>query len=97
VTGEHVREGMENLDLTQARLDQLGFGKMMQPIKVSCNDHEGKGPVIFQQWDGKQWKLVSDWMEPMRDVVRPKLEAAAVDEVQSKNLGYTKRDCSKEM
>ena len=30
----------------------------------------------------------------MRDVVRPKLEAAAVDE--GKKLGYTMRDCSKE-
>jgi branched-chain amino acid transport system substrate-binding protein len=77
VTGEHVREAMENLELTQARLDQLGFGKMMQPIKVSCSDHEGKGQVIFQQWDGKQWKLISDWITPMHDVVRPMMEASA--------------------
>ncbi|KAB2850868.1 MAG: ABC transporter substrate-binding protein [Hyphomicrobiaceae bacterium] len=77
VTGEHVREGMENLDLTQARLDALGFGQMMRPIKVSCDDHEGKGGVIFQQWTGKEWKLVSDWIEPMHDVVRPMMEASA--------------------
>lgn len=77
VRGEHVREGMETLDLTQARLDQLGFGKMMKPIKVTCSDHEGNGPVIFQQWDGKEWKLVSDWIEPMRDVVRPMMEESA--------------------
>jgi branched-chain amino acid transport system substrate-binding protein len=77
VTGEHVREAMENLELTQARLDRLGFGKMMQPIKVSCSDHEGKGQVIFQQWDGKQWKLISDWITPMHDVVRPMMEASA--------------------
>jgi branched-chain amino acid transport system substrate-binding protein len=77
VTGEHVREAMENLDLNQARLDKLGFGKMMRPIKNSCADHEGKGAVIFQQWDGKQWKFVSDWIEPMRDVVRPMMEASA--------------------
>jgi hypothetical protein len=30
----------------------------------------------------------------MRDVVRPKLEAAAVEE--GKKLGYTPRDCSTE-
>jgi len=77
VTGEHVRDGMEALDLTQARLDQLGFGKMMRPIKNTCNDHEGNGPVIFQQWDGKEWKIVSDWIEPMREVVRPMMEASA--------------------
>jgi len=77
VTGEHVREGMENLNLTQERLEKLGFGKMMPPLKVSCNDHEGNGPILIQQWDGKQWKIVSDWIEPMRDVVRPMMETSA--------------------
>jgi branched-chain amino acid transport system substrate-binding protein len=50
--------------------------------------------AAVQQWDGKKWNIVSDWIEPMRDVVRPKLEAAAVEE--SKKLNYTKRDCAKE-
>jgi branched-chain amino acid transport system substrate-binding protein len=77
VTGENVREGMENLNLTQARLDQLGFGKMMRPIRITCNDHEGNGPILIQQWDGKQWNIVSDWIEPLRDVVRPMMEESA--------------------
>jgi branched-chain amino acid transport system substrate-binding protein len=77
ITGEQSREGLENLDLTHDRLVKLGFGEMMKPIKVSCNDHEGNGPVLIQQWDGKQWKIVSDWIEPMRDVVRPMMEASA--------------------
>ena len=76
-TGENVRDGMESLDLTQARLDALGFGKMMRPIKITCNDHEGNGPILIQQWDGKQWNIISDWIEPMRDVVRPMMEASA--------------------
>jgi branched-chain amino acid transport system substrate-binding protein len=77
VTGEHVREGMENLDLTEARLKELGFAGMMRPIKVTCDDHEGKGGVLFQQWTGKEWKIVSDWIEPMHDVVRPMMVASA--------------------
>jgi branched-chain amino acid transport system substrate-binding protein len=95
-TGEQVRWGFENLNLTDQRLDQIGFKGLLRPLRVTCENHEGNGQAAVQQWDGKQWKLVSDWMEPMRDVVRPKLEAAAVQEVQSKNLGYTKRDCGKE-
>jgi branched-chain amino acid transport system substrate-binding protein len=62
---------------------------------VSCENHEGNGLAAVQQWDGKQWKVVSDWIEPMRDVVRPKLEEAAVQEGGEK-LKYVKRDCSKE-
>ncbi len=77
VTGEQVREGMESINLTEDRLKELGFGGMMRPIKVTCADHEGNGPILIQQWDGKAWKIVSDWIEPMRDVVRPLMEESA--------------------
>ena len=94
-TGEQVRWGFENLNLTDAQLDKLGMKGMIRPLRVSCENHEGNGLAAVQQWDGKQWKVVSDWIEPMRDVVRPKLEEAAVQEGGEK-LKYTKRDCSKE-
>ena len=93
-TSEQVRWGFENVNLTDKRLDELGMKGFTHPIKVTCEDHEGNGPVLIQQWDGKKWEIVSDWVVPMRDVVRPKIEAAAVEE--GKKLGYTPRDCSKE-
>jgi branched-chain amino acid transport system substrate-binding protein len=93
-TSEQVRWGFENLALTDKRLEEMGMKGFTHPIKVSCEDHEGSGPVLIQQWDGKKWNIVSDWVAPMRDVVRPKIEAAAVEE--GKKLGYTQRDCAKE-
>jgi branched-chain amino acid transport system substrate-binding protein len=89
LTGEQ-----ENLNLTEAALDKLGMKGFTHPVKTSCEDHEGNGPVLIQQWDGKKWNVVSDWIQPMRDVVRPKIEAAAIEE--GKKLNYTMRDCSKE-
>jgi branched-chain amino acid transport system substrate-binding protein len=90
-TGEHVREGMENLNLTEERLEKLGFGKMMKPIKITCNDHEGNGPILIQQWDGSKWNIVSDWIEPMRDVVRPMMEASAKKYAEENKI--TPRQC----
>ena len=94
LTGEQVRWGMENLNVTEKRLEELGFKGLVRPLRVTCENHEGNGLAAVQQWDGKKWTIVSDWIEPMRDVVRPKLEAAAVDE--AKKLNYTMRDCAKE-
>jgi branched-chain amino acid transport system substrate-binding protein len=94
LTGEQIRWGFENLNLTDKRLDDLGMKGFTHPVKVTCEDHEGSGPILIQQWDGKKWQVVSDWIAPMRDVVRPKIEAAAVEE--GKKLGYTMRDCDKE-
>ena len=63
----------------------------LNPVKVSCNDHEGSGPVKIQQWDGKQWTMITDWIQPMRDVVRPMIEESAA--AYAKEKGITPRDC----
>ena len=92
MTGEQVRWGLENLDLTKRRLKQLGMKDMLRPLKVSCADHETGGPVIIQQWDGNQWNMVSDWIPTLRDVVRPMIEGAAADYAKENNI--KPRDCA---
>jgi branched-chain amino acid transport system substrate-binding protein len=93
-TGEQVRWGFEHLNLTEKRLEELGMKGFTHTVKVTCEDHEGSGPILVQQWDGKKWNVVSDWIAPMREIVRPKIEEAAVQEAGK--LQYAIRDCSKE-
>ena len=94
MSGAQVRWGLENLDVDENRLEELGFGGFTRPIKVTCEDHEGNGPVLIQQWDGEKWSLVSDWIEPIREVVRPMIEEAAAAFAAENNI--TPRDCSAE-
>jgi branched-chain amino acid transport system substrate-binding protein len=76
-TKEQVRWGFENLSISEERLAELGLAGFTRPLNVSCADHEGNGPVLIQQWDGSQWQIVTDWIPPIRDVVRPMIEQAA--------------------
>lgn len=95
MTGAQVRWGLENLNVTEQRLAELGFGDgFTRPVKVTCEDHEGSGPVLIQQWDGKKWNLVSDWIPPIREVVRPMVEEAAAAFAKENNI--TPRDCASE-
>jgi branched-chain amino acid transport system substrate-binding protein len=94
MTGEQVRWGLENLSIDDAYLKKLGATGFMQPLKVSCLDHEGGGAVKFQQWDGKQWKVLTDWIPSDQKLVRPMIEASAAQ--YAKEKGITPRDCSKE-
>jgi len=94
MTGEQVRWGLENLVIDDAYLKKLGAAGIMQPLKVSCLDHEGGGAVKFQQWDGKQWKVITDWIPSDQKLVRPMIEASAAQ--YAKEKGITPRDCSKE-
>jgi branched-chain amino acid transport system substrate-binding protein len=91
MTGAQVRWGLENLDVTAERLKELGFDGMTRPLKISCSDHESGGPVIFQQWDGKKWSMISDWIPVMRDVVRPMIEKSAAAYAKENNI--TPRGC----
>ncbi|HEY7242077.1 MAG TPA: ABC transporter permease, partial [Burkholderiales bacterium] len=94
ITGEQMRWGIENLNIDEKRLKELGAVGMMPPIKVSCMDHEGSGLVKFQQWDGAKWKVITDWMEPDRKLVRQKVEDDARQYAKEKNI--EPRDCAKE-
>jgi len=94
MTGEQVRWGLENLNIDDRRLKELGAVGFMQPLKVSCMDHEGGGAVKFQQWDGSQWKVLTDWIASDQSIVRPMIEASAAQYAQEK--GIARRDCSTE-
>ena len=94
LTGEQVRWGLENLNIDDKRLKELGAAGLLQPIKVSCTDHEGGGAVKFQQWDGKKWNLITDWIKSDQSIVRPQIEESAA--AYAKEKGITPRDCSKE-
>lgn len=94
LTGEQVRWGFENLNLDEARLKALGATGFMPPLKITCADHEGPGKVKFQQWDGSQWKVITDWVESDRPLVRGMIEESAA--AYAKEKGIKPRDCSKE-
>jgi branched-chain amino acid transport system substrate-binding protein len=94
LTGEQMRWGIENLQISEARLKELGATGFMQPLKVSCMDHEGGGSVKFLQWDGTQWKVITDWITPDRELVRAMVEESAAKYAKEKNI--TPRDCTKD-
>ncbi|MGI9334220.1 MAG: ABC transporter substrate-binding protein [Gammaproteobacteria bacterium] len=86
ITGEEMRYGLENINLTAARLTELGLEGFANPISVSCEDHEGNHSVYIKRWNGSGWDKHSDWIEPMRDVVRPLIEEEAANLAKERGL-----------
>jgi branched-chain amino acid transport system substrate-binding protein len=91
LTGAQVQWGLDHLTLTAASLKELGAEGLFPPISLSCRDHEGGGSVQFQQWDGTQWTVLTDWIAPDQALVRPLMEASAAKYAQEK--GITPRTC----
>jgi len=91
VTGEQVQWGFENLNITSARVKELGAEGLLPPFKTSCLDHEGGVGVLMQQWDGQKWVRISNWIEPYKDFVRAEVEKSAAAYAKEKQI--TPRAC----
>ncbi len=86
MTGEQVRWGLENLNVSADRLKQLGFEGVLKPIKVTCADHEGARTGRIQTWDGKNWKVTSDWYTADEAVVAPMVKETAAKYAADKKI-----------
>jgi branched-chain amino acid transport system substrate-binding protein len=78
VTGPEFRDGYEALDMSEAKLKELGIQGMLSPFKMSCAKHDGAERWRMMQWDGKKFEIVSDWM-PANDPasIRKQVEESA--------------------
>ena len=94
MTGEQVRWGLENLNLTQAKLDALGFKVVMRPTSTSCMDHMGEAWTRIHTWNGKAWEFTSDWMQADEQILKPLVKATADKYAAEKKLTRrTGADC----
>jgi len=93
VTPAMVRDGLEALDLTEARLTELGLPGFTIPVKITCENHAGPRKVAIQQWDAsaKKWTMVTDFYETMNDIVDPLIEEDSAAYAAENNI--TPRDC----
>lgn len=86
MSGDQMRWAFENLNVTNARLQQLGATGLLPEIKTSCDNHEGSGKVKIQQWDGAKWVVVSDWIEGNKALIHPLFKANAAQYAKEKGI-----------
>ncbi len=71
VTPAMVRDGMEALEITNARMEELGMAQIGPEFSVSCENHGGSGLGIVQQWDASagNWVALTDYIAPQDAVI----------------------------
>ena len=73
ITAAQMREGMATLNITNARMEELGMAAIGPEFSVSCQDHGGNGLGIVQQWNAidKTWVALTDYIAPDDSVTGP--------------------------
>ena len=77
VTPAMVRDGMASLEITNARMEELGMAGVGPAFEVSCQDHGGTGLGIVQQWNASagKWVALTDYIAPRDEVTGPLIAA----------------------
>ena len=72
-----MRDGMEALEVTEAKMTELGLPGFGPSFSVSCDNHGGDALVGVTQWDAsaKTWSLISDFKATDGEIIGPLIDA----------------------
>ena len=96
ITPQMMRDGLEALEITDEKLEALGFEGFIPPFKMSCANHGGQGLVAVNEFDVRLrgWRQITEYYVPDSDLIDPLIRADA--DKFAKEQGLKRRDCPSE-
>ncbi|NDR58009.1 ABC transporter substrate-binding protein [Aliiruegeria sabulilitoris] len=79
INAEQLRWGLENLNVTEERLAELGMTGMVPPFSTSCSNHTGHSGAWMLEWDGEKFVKASDLLMADAEFITPLEEAKAME------------------
>lgn len=93
VNAEQVRWGLENLNLSEERLAELGATGMVPPFSTSCANHTGHSGAWILEWNGSSFERVSDLIQSDQEAIAPLIEEKAKEYAESNAPWPVNEDC----
>ena len=88
ITPAMMRDGMEALEMTEAKMAELGLPNFGPEFAVSCENHGGNALVGVTQWDASAgtWSLISDFKPTDGDIIGPLIEEDSAAYANENNI-----------
>ncbi len=73
INSAQMRDGMENLEMTEEKMAALGLPNFGPEFKVSCENHGGNGFGAVSQWDAAagEFKLITEYFQSDQEILQP--------------------------
>ncbi|MEM7546272.1 MAG: ABC transporter substrate-binding protein [Pseudomonadota bacterium] len=93
ITPADMRDGMEALEITEAKMAALGLPGFGPEFQVTCENHGGPGLGAVQQWDAAsgKWTIITEFTAPDLDVIQPLIDEDSA--AYAAENAITPRDC----
>ncbi len=94
INASQMRDGMEALNITEAKMAAAGMPGFGPEFQVTCANHGGPGSGAVQQYDAASgsWGMISDFMTPDQDVIQPLIDEDSAAYAAENNI--TPRACN---
>ena len=76
INAAQMRDGMENLEMTEEKMADLGLPNFGPEFKVSCENHGGNGFGAVSQWNAEagEFDLITEYFQSDQEVIQPLVE-----------------------
>jgi branched-chain amino acid transport system substrate-binding protein len=71
INAAQMRDGMENLEMTEEKMAALGLPNFGPEFKVSCENHGGNGFGAVSQWNAEagEFELITDYFQSDQEII----------------------------
>ncbi len=88
ITPGMMRDGMEALEITEAKMAAAGLPAFGPEFTVTCENHGGPGLGAVQQWDAsaKTWNLITEFTAPDSELINALIEEDSMAYAAENNI-----------
>jgi branched-chain amino acid transport system substrate-binding protein len=88
ITAAMMRDGMEALEINEAKMASLGLPNFGPEFTVSCANHGGDALVGVTQWDASAgaWSLISEFKATDSSIIGPLIEEDSASYASENNI-----------
>ncbi len=94
IDATQLRWGLENINLTEERIVELGLEGMVPPFSTSCGNHTGHSGGWMLEWDGAKFVKASDLLKPNVDAYADLIATSAAEYATSNAPWAMNEECS---
>jgi len=71
INAEQMRDGMENLEMTEEKMAALGLPNFGPEFTVTCENHGGNGMGAVSQWNAEagEFELITDYFQSDQEII----------------------------
>ncbi|QFU09854.1 hypothetical protein PARPLA_00583 [Rhodobacteraceae bacterium THAF1] len=88
ITPAQMRDGMEQLEMTEETMTELGLEGFGPTFSASCSNHGGSGQAAINQWNAEadSWEVLTDYIQSDQDLIQRLVEEDATAYAAENNI-----------